>query len=75
MSADEARARARRPTTPWADAFGDPATALDVFETEGRLCESFSRPRLALFFFLFAALVWAGLYVWMDASKQAARRW
>jgi len=39
------------------------------------MIREFFAPRLALFFFLFAALVWAGLYVWMMASNKPHRRW
>jgi hypothetical protein len=39
------------------------------------MVREFFAPRLALFFFLFAALVWAGLYVWMMSSKRQHRRW
>jgi hypothetical protein len=39
------------------------------------MIREFFAPRLALFFFVFAALVWAGLFVWMMASKKQHRRW
>jgi uncharacterized membrane protein len=39
------------------------------------MIREFFAPRLALFFLLFAALVWAGLYVWMMASNKQHRRW
>jgi len=39
------------------------------------MIREFFAPRPALFFFLFAALVWAGLYVWMMASRKQHRRW
>jgi hypothetical protein len=39
------------------------------------MIREFFAPRLALFFFLFATLVWAGLFVWMMASKKQHRRW
>jgi hypothetical protein len=35
----------------------------------------FFAPRLALFFFLFAALAWAGLVAWMKAGSALHRRW
>jgi hypothetical protein len=39
------------------------------------MTREFFAPRLALFFFLFFALVWAGLFVWMMASLKQHRRW
>jgi len=39
------------------------------------LIREFFAPRMALFFVLFAALVWAGLYVWIMASTKQHRRW
>jgi hypothetical protein len=39
------------------------------------MTREFFAPRMALFFFLFAALVWAGLTVWMMASPKQHRRW
>ena len=39
------------------------------------MIREFFAPRVALFFFLFAALAWAGLYVWMMASTKQHRRW
>jgi len=39
------------------------------------MIREFFAPRMALFFFLFAALVWAGLYVWMMTSAKPRRRW
>jgi len=39
------------------------------------MIREFFAPRLALFFFLFATLVWLGLYAWMMSSKRQHRRW
>jgi len=39
------------------------------------MIREFFAPRLAVFFFLFATLVWTGLYMWMMASKKQHRRW
>jgi hypothetical protein len=39
------------------------------------MIREFFAPRVALFFLLFAALVWVGLYVSMMASRKPHRRW
>ena len=40
------------------------------------MIREFFSPRVALFFFLFAVLVWTGLYAWMTMSSQTQhRRW
>jgi len=39
------------------------------------MIREFFAPRLALFFFVFYALLTAGLYLWMQANMKQQRRW